>query len=111
MSEEQNNDNVTLADIQDEIKSMRNEAKRQHAETAIMSGLGVAGAICFLGISILVTAQASPHWRWFDAYFFVAVGFGFVVYFSLMWRKLRKGLIKAGENAKANTSNTEQHGS
>lgn len=111
MSEEQNNDNVTLADIQDEIKSMREEAKTQHKQTAIMSGLGVGGAICFLGISILVTVQASPHWRWFHAYFFIALGFGLVVYCWLTWRKLKKQKAHTGKNAKANILNTRQQDS
>lgn len=106
MSEKQNEDNVTLGSIWKEIKSMRKEAKIQHWQAAIISGMGVAGAICFLGISTWVATALSPDWQWFDSLFFILLGVGLLAYFGRMERKLRKERIKAGENenTKATTS-------
>ena len=90
MSKKQNEDKVTLGRIWEEIKCMKKEAEVQHRQALIVSGMGVAGAICFLGISIWVATKLSPNWQWFDSLFFILLGMGFLVYFSVMERKLRR---------------------
>jgi len=90
MLEKQNEEKVTLVSIRDEIKSMREEAKMRHKEALIVSGVGVAGAICFLSISIWVTTMLSPNWQWFDSLFFGLIGLGFLIHFKRMGEKLRK---------------------
>lgn len=84
---EQNN-SVTLADIQNEIKSMRKEAQIQYRYTLYFSGFGIAVAVALLGVSIYTMTLVSPRWQVIDGIGILLLGIGFAVY---CWSK-RRGL-------------------
>jgi len=106
MSEEQNNDNVTLADIQDEIKSMREEvqseieslkhtAKIHHERALTYSGVSVAAGVTCLGAGMLIATLASVPVYLFDGILFLVLGYGCLQYLLVRDKKLRGKLLKS----------------
>lgn len=108
MSEEQNQDNVTLAAIQKEIKDMRDDAKVQHQEikkefedmrddakaqhkdSLYFAAYVLSVGVGLVGISFLVSLMSPPCRQMFNAVGFVLLGGGGAVYFYWKGKKLRE---------------------
>lgn len=86
---------MTLADIQNEIKSMRKEVKKDtesmedtakicYERSLNFSAMAVAVAITLLGCSVLITQS----WQ---AIFLIAFGFGCFIYFRRRFSRVGKG--------------------
>ena len=81
---------VSLVDIYNEIRVMREEARRQHRDTLYFAGFAVAIAVIVLGVSVWSTTQFSPGWQQIDAAFYMAIGFVVAAYLFVARRRLIK---------------------
>jgi len=89
-------DSISLADIQDEIQLMRDEAEKRHSESmkqfqqsSTFTAYAIGGAVVFLGISFL-TPMLSCYAQKINARGFIAIGMGFAIYCWLKARRLRR---------------------
>ena len=94
MFEQQNNDEVTLADIQREVKCIREEirggikstqdgAKIRHERALSFNAMAIAAAIIILGCSAFIT-------EWWQGFFLVAFGLGWFIYFRRRFFRVGK---------------------
>ena len=95
MAEEQNHDSVTLADIMEKIKDMRNEAEAQHQDSKLFAAYLFSGAVLLAGIGFYMPL-ITPYWQMSNAVGFMSLGMGSAIglltYHQLLERRKRKAL-------------------
>jgi len=96
MAEEQNHDNVTLADIQKDIKDMRNAAKTQYRGSLYLAAYIFSGGVALVGTSFFVPL-ITPYWQMFNALGFMLLGGGGAAYCYWKMRKIREKQTKTKE--------------
>lgn len=86
MPEEQNQDNVTLADILDEVE-------RQHQDSKLFAAYIFSAGVALVGASFFVPL-ITPYWQMFNALGFIVLGMGSAAYIfwkrSKLWKKQTK---------------------
>ena len=94
MPEEQNHDDVTLADIQKDIRDMRDDAKVQHLDSKLFAAYLFSGAVFLAGLGFHAVSSASCSQIFYGRGLMclgVVSGIGFFIYHFCERRK-RKAL-------------------
>lgn len=95
MPEEQNQDNVTLADMLKEIKDMRDDAKAQHQRSLRFAAYLFSCAVVLAGLGFYVPLVSPLGWQSSNAVAFIALGMGSamgLLTYQLLERRKRKAL-------------------
>jgi len=89
MPEEQNHDNVTLADILNEIKGMRDEGKRQHRHSVLISGLSIVFGMTFVGLGVCIASNVSSF-EWWQGVTIIICGAAVYAWLVYLYRRSKK---------------------
>lgn len=100
MPEEQSHDNVTLADILEEIKDMGGDVEAQYRDSSYFAAYIFSGGVALVGTSFFVPL-ITPYWQMFNALGFILLGMGSATYIFWKRRKLRKEQARKRKALKA----------